>query len=464
MGRVTFLGAAGCVTGSATLLELPAGRFLIDCGLFQGDPALEARNRLPFAFQPNSLDGVILTHAHLDHSGLLPRLVDAGFRGPVWATRPTRMLVDLLLEDFAQLETEGARYATRKGYSRHARPEPLYTLASVRRLLGQFELLAFGEPISILPGVEIELFRAGHLLGAASVTVAAGDQHGARKRWCFSGDVGRFGAPILLDPEPPTGEVDQLVLEATYGDRDHLEEDPARELERIVRETFSRGGSVLIPAFALGRTQDLLYHLRSLVERGALSPAQLFVDSPMALRATEIYRRFREEYDPELNELEIRGRNPLEPGQFVACRSQEDSKALNQRREPAVIVASSGMADGGRILHHLKHRLPIPETTVVFVGFQATGTRGRALLDGSQVISIHGEPIPVRARICRLEGLSAHAGRSELLRWVEAFPARPRQLFLNHAEEPARQALRAELLARGWPRPELPVIGAHYPW
>lgn len=464
MGRVTFLGAAGCVTGSATLLELPAGKFLIDCGIFQGPPELEARNRLPFAFEPESLTAVILTHAHLDHSGLLPRLADQGFRGPVWVTRPTQLLVELLLEDFAQLEVEGARFAARKGYSRYLRPEPLYTPTSVRQLLKQLRSVPFREPFPVASGVEVEFFRAGHLLGAATVLVTAEEEPGGKKRWCFSGDLGRYGAPIVVDPEPPMGELHELVLEATYGDRDHPEENVVEALEQIVRETFSRGGSVLIPAFALGRTQDLLYHLAELVERGVLSPDELFVDSPMALRATEIYRRFREEHDPELNELEAQGIDPLAPGRFVPCWTHEASKALNFRREPAVIVASSGMADGGRILHHLKHRLPTPETTVVFVGFQASGTRGRALLDGSQVLAIHGEPIPVRAQVRRLEGLSAHAGRSELLRWLENLETKPQRIFLNHAEEPARQALAAELRARGWPRPELPTAGTTYPW
>lgn len=461
---MTFLGAAGSVTGSAILLDLPAGRWLVDCGLFQGDPELEGRNRQDFAFDPSSLRGVILTHAHLDHSGLLPRLADQGFRGPVWATAPTRRLAELLLEDAAELELEGARYAARKGYSRHQQPEPLYTPESVRRLLPLFEDAPFHEAIAIAPEVELFLVRAGHLLGAASLSIRAKANAGPFRTWCFSGDLGRYDAPILVDPEPPTTPCEALVLEATYGDRDHSPENPVEVLASLIRETFERGGSVLIPAFALGRTQDLLFHLSELVDRGLLGPQQLFVDSPMALRATEIYRSSTSEYDAELDRLVSRGLDPLAPGRFVACRDMEASKALNERTEPAVIVASSGMADGGRILHHLKHRLPRPETTVVFVGYQAAGTRGRALLDGAQVISIHGEPIPVRARIVRLDGMSAHAGRRELLRWIDALPARPERIFLNHAEEPARAALAAELVARGWSRPGLPLVGSSVPW
>ena len=464
MGQVTFLGACGTVTGSCTLLELGGTRLLVDCGLYQGDEELEQRNWRPFPFRPQDIDAVVLTHAHLDHTGLLPRLAAQGYGGPVYCTRPTRPLAGLVLEDAGALQEEEARFAKKKGYSRHADPRPLFTRRDALQALRLLEPLKFGDEHEIGPGVTVRFVRAGHLLGAASVEIKAKSALGGRQHWLFSGDVGRYDAPILRDPEPPASVPDALLLESTYGDRNHPDEDPTRELAAIIRRTFDRGGCVLIPAFALGRTQDLLFHLSEIALAGGLDPDVVFLDSPMAIKATEIYRQATPEFDAETQALLKADANPLAVNRFRRCHTVEESKALNERREPAVIVAASGMATGGRIVHHLANRLPDRRNTVVFVGYQAAGTRGRALLDGAQSISIHGRRIPVAAEIGQMQGLSAHADCNDLLRWCKALPGKPRRIFLNHGEDPARKALAAAIAEMGWPRPELPLAGTQANW
>ncbi len=464
MGQVTFLGACGTVTGSCTLLELGGTRLLVDCGLYQGDEELEQRNWRPFPFRPQDIDAVVLTHAHLDHTGLLPRLAAQGYGGPVYCTRPTRPLAGLVLEDAGALQEEEARFAKKKGYSRHADPRPLFTRRDALQALRLLEPLKFGDEHEIGPGVTVRFVRAGHLLGAASIEIKAKSALGGRQHWLFSGDVGRYDAPILRDPEPPASVPDALLLESTYGDRNHPDEDPTRELAAIIRRTFDRGGCVLIPAFALGRTQDLLFHLSEIALAGGVDPDVVFLDSPMAIKATEIYRQATPEFDAETLALLKADANPLAADRFRRCHTVEESKALNDRREPAVIVAASGMATGGRIVHHLANRLPDRRNTVVFVGYQAAGTRGRALLDGAQSISIHGRRIPVAAEIGQMQGLSAHADCNDLLRWCKALPGKPRRIFLNHGEDPARKALAAAIAEMGWPRPELPLAGTQANW
>jgi len=462
--EVTFVGACGTVTGSSTLLDFGKRRLLVDCGMFQGDEETEARNWRRFPFDPSSIDGVVLTHAHLDHVGLIPKLVRGGFRGPVWSTKATRPLAGLVLEDAGELQEEEARYARKKGYSRHREPRPLFDRADARQALELFEPLKPEATHDLFPGIRLRYRRAGHLLGAASAEIVAKDDHGTPRRWLFSGDVGRYDAPILVDPEPPDEAPDALVLESTYGDRVHESGDPVEALSEIVSRTFDRGGFLLIPSFALGRSQDVLYHLSALVDRGELDPSAVFLDSPMAIRATEIYRQATPEFDDELRELIANGDNPLGPDRFQRCRSVAESKALNDRKEPAVIVASSGMATGGRIVHHLAQRIGDPKTTVLFVGYQAHGTRGRAMLEGADHVSIFGRRFTRRAEIRSLGGLSAHADRDELVRWCKSFPGAPKRIFLNHGEDPARKALEVTLVEEGWPRPELPLTGDRFDW
>ncbi len=464
MTQVTFEGACGTVTGSCSRVSIGDRTLLVDCGLFQGSDELETRNRRPFSFDPSKVDGVLLTHAHLDHTGLLPRLAAQGFRGPIWCTRPTRPLATLVLEDAGELQEEEARYAAKKGYSRHRDPRPLFDSKDAAATIQLLEPVKFHESFEALPGVTARYLRSGHLLGAASIELTAKGADGVRRSWLFSGDVGRYGVPILFDPEPPETAPDSLLLESTYGDRTHEPRDPVEELGELIERAFERGGKVLIPAFALGRTQDLLYHLSELVDRRRLDPGSVFLDSPMAIRATEIYRQANPEFDDELRDRIAAGGNPLATDRFQRCRTTAESKALNDRREPAVVVAASGMATGGRIVHHLARWLGDEKSIVVFAGYQAAGTRGRALLDGAKSVSIHGRRIAVAAEIRKIGSLSAHADSEELLRWCRALPGAPRRIFLNHGEDAARKALAAAIAELGWPRPELPLSGHVAPW
>jgi len=464
MATVIFHGACGCVTGSCTELAWSGRRLLVDCGLYQGDDDLEQRNWRPFPFAPSEIAAVVVTHAHLDHTGLLPRLVQQGFSGPIFCTRPSRALISLVLQDAATLQEEQARFAARKGYSRHDKPEALYRVEDARLTLRHLQTLPFDEQHEIFPGISLRFRRAGHLLGAATVEIAAKDSSGERKSWCFSGDVGRFGVPILRDPEPPIEPPAALLLESTYGDRLHRQEDTKEHLAATIERTFARGGAVIIPAFALGRSQDLLYYLTELADEGRLAADSVFLDSPMAIEATEAYLRAESERDEELIRRIDAGDDPFAAGRFQRCRTVSQSKALNVRTEPAVIVAGSGMANGGRVVHHLAQRLGDPNNTVIFAGYQAAGTRGRALVDGATSVGIQGRPVAVRAEIVQLQGLSAHADQAELLRWVAALPGPPPRIFLNHGEDPPRKALAAALADAGSVRPELPLGEDRVPW
>ena len=457
MGEVTFCGACGSVTGSSTLLRWGETRLLIDCGLYQGDDELEQQNWRQFVFEPHELDAVLLTHAHLDHTGLLPRLVAEGYDGPIYCSRASRGLVSLILQDAGHIQEEQARYARKKGYSRHADPRPLYTEKDCRAAIRLLERLPFDEEQELLPGIRVRLSRAGHLLGAASIEVSAKGADGERRSWVFSGDVGRYDVPIIKDPQAPSSSPAALVLESTYGDRDHRDSDPESAFRDLIQRVFRRGGMVIIPAFALGRTQEVLYHLSALVDDGLLDPTAVFLDSPMAIKATDIYKQAESEHDEDLRELVEQHLNPLSPDRFNRCRKVDESKRLNSRKRPAVIVASSGMATGGRVVHHLKRRLADERNAVIFVGYQAGGTRGRALLNGARTVAIHGERIPVRAEITSLHGLSAHADQDELLRWCRELEGTPGRVFLNHGEDPARKALAAALAEElDWDRPALP--------
>lgn len=464
MASVTFYGACGVVTGSCTRLSWGGHSALVDCGLYQGDEELEERNWSDFPFRPSELGAVVVTHAHLDHTGLLPRLVAQGFSGPIYCTRPSRGLISLVLQDAGRLQEEEVRYALKKGYSRHAVPLPLYTSEDARRVLKLLRPVPFDQEHELFSGVRFRYRRAGHLLGAATVEISAKGSDGERRSWCFSGDVGRYGVPILKDPEPPLDPPAALLLESTYGDREHAELDAAAALGRILHETFDRGGVVVIPAFALGRTQEVLYHLAALSDAGRLDPHTVVLDSPMAIEATEIYKRAEGEHDEDMEALIEAGDDPLGTGRFESARTAQQSKILNSQRGPLVIVAGSGMATGGRVVHHLLHRLGDPRNSVVFVGFQGAGTRGRALVDGCDTVAIHGQTVRVRAQIHQLHGLSAHADHGELLRWCQALPGVPGRIFLNHGEDPARKALSTAIAETGWPRPVLPKTGETVPW
>jgi metallo-beta-lactamase family protein len=436
-----FLGAAGTVTGSKFLLELGATRVLLECGLFQGQKELRLRNWAPPPFDPASIDAVVLSHAHVDHSGYLPLVVRRGFRGPVYCTSGTADLLQILLRDSARLQEEDAERANRHGYSKHHPALPLYGLDDVEATLRRLQPRRYGEEFAVANGVRAVLRRAGHILGAATVELIVGVSPPVHL--VHSGDLGRPGRPILRDPEP-VESADVLLVESTYGDRDHPS-DSAERLAAIVNDAVERNGALLVPSFAVGRTQELIWTLRRLEDEQHIPALRVFVDSPMAIEATEIYCRHPEDHDLDMKLLMDQHRCPLCSRSYKLVRAAQDSKALNRLTGPLIVIAGSGMATGGRILHHLKLRLPDPHTTVLLPGFQAAGTRGRSLQEGARTVRIHGEDVPVNARIETLDAMSAHADRGEILAWLRGFRRAPRHVWVVHGEPAAAAALAAAI-------------------
>jgi metallo-beta-lactamase family protein len=436
--RLRFLGAAGMVSGSRHLLEVGDRRLLVDCGLFQGEKRLRELNWKSFPVPAASVDAVVLTHAHLDHSGWLPRLVREGFRGRIHTTPPTADLLGLLLYDSAKCQEEDAVYANRKGYSRHHPALPLYEARDVDRTLRLVDAQARERWFEPVRGVRCRFHDAGHMLGSSFVEmeVAGGDERPVRI--LFSGDVGRYDAPLYNDPAPPV-PCDHLVLESTYGDRDHPRVQPLDELEAATNEAIRREGVMLVASFAVGRSQQLVYLLRTLMAAGRVPEVPIWIDSPMAVDATRVFREHVAEHD--FSEARMEGvASALVSPTVRMARSADESKAINDHRGAGIVIASSGMMTGGRILHHLARRLPDPRTTVLVTGFQAKGTRGRSLLEGAETLRIHGRDIPVRAAVRRIEALSGHADRSELVRWLGGLPP-PRATHLVHGEPAAAAAL-----------------------
>jgi metallo-beta-lactamase family protein len=446
--RVTlqFLGAAETVTGSKHLLAFGSRRVLLDCGLFQGRKELRRRNWQDWPFAPKELDAVILSHGHIDHSGGLPRLVRAGFRGPIYCTPGTADLLGVLLPDAAYLQEEEAAHANRHRYSKHKPALPLYTVEDAYAALECLEEVAYGHVFSVADDLHAVFRPAGHILGSATVDLGLPD---GTRRLLFSGDLGRWGRPILHDPAPvPAADV--AIVESTYGDRDHPP-DPRSELAAVVSQAAASGGPLLVPAFAVGRTQELLWTLRELEDEGRVPVLPVYIDSPMAIDVTGIYLKHPEEHDLDMRHLLDNGVHPLATAQFAIARTVDQSKNLDDLRGPVTIISASGMATGGRILYHLKRWLPDRRATVLLVGFQAAGTRGRALQDGARSVRIHGKDVRVRARVVTVQGLSAHADRSELLRWLRSIEHAPRRVYLVHGEPAASAAFAVTLReATGW--------------
>ena len=443
---LTFLGGAGgTVTGSKHLLEDGPRRVLLDCGLFQGLKELRQRNWAPPPVDPRTLSAVILSHAHIDHSGYLPRLCRDGFTGSVYCTPGTRDLLKVMLPDAAHLQEEEAEFANRHRTSSHVPALPLYTTEDAERVLGLLKAVDFGRDFTPAPGVQAGFTPSGHILGAGLLTCLIGG-----RRVVFSGDLGRYGVPIMVDPVP-VAEADVLLVESTYGDRVHPPDDPTERLVAAVRRAADRKGWLLIPAFAVGRSQEILYDLRRLEADGRIPSLPVYLDSPMAIQATVVYAAHPEEHDAELKRAERGGERPFAPRRFHLSQTVADSKRLNDVAGPGVIVAGSGMATGGRILHHLKRLLPDPSTTVLFVGYQAAGTRGRLLKEGAPEIKMLGETVPVRATIMVSDAYSAHADREEILRWLGGFKRPPGMTYVVHGEVEAADALRDAIASRlGW--------------
>jgi len=441
MPRLSFLGAAGCVTGSQYLLESGGERLMVDCGMFQGEKALRLRNWNDPTFAPASVRWLVLTHTHLDHIGRLPRLVKLGFRGRVLCTPPTLELAEILLKDSAHLQKEDAEYLNRKGLSKHTPALPLYDEDDVEEAMKLFETVPLGETRELSPRFSFTYRDAGHLLGAASADVRIKEE-GRETRVLMSGDVGRFGSVLTKDPDLAP-EADYLVIESTYGNRNHAPISVLDQLEGVVRRTLARNGVLLIPAFAVGRAQQMIFMFDQLVSQGRLRPFPIHVDSPMAIDATRIYGRFPDAHGVSLATM---GGGSLLQGKWVQFhRTRAESEALNKLKGPAVIISSSGMLSGGRILHHCRIRLPYPENTLLITGYQSPTTLGRALLDGSTSVRIHKGEVRVLAEVTDLKGLSGHADANEMVRWLGAIQRPPKTIFLTHGDPDAALALAAKI-------------------
>lgn len=434
--RVKFLGASGTVTGSRFLIEVDSFKVLMDCGLFQGLKALRLRNWDAFPIDPATIDAVIISHAHIDHTGYLPKLVKEGFNGPIYCTPPTADLIELLLLDSAKLQEEEASYANEKRYSKHEHPDPLYTTQDAQRVFPLLRTRHFAEAFVIHDRIQITFQEAGHLLGAAITEVLLTGDH-QQKKIVFTGDLGRSNDAMLRAPAHIT-QADILFIESTYGNKANPQGDPVSELERVVSETLQRGGVLLIPAFAVGRTQLLLYHLHQLMEENRIPDVPVYIDSPMATSATYLYYRHPTYHKVKFNQSAFA--RQLETNMLVFVKSIHHSKALNEIKGRAIIISSSGMMTGGRILHHLYHRLRNAQDTLLVSGYQAEGTRGRDLVDGKPTIKIFGEAVPVNCKIENMTSLSGHADKDELFAWMGNFTDKPKMTFVVHGENPGLAA------------------------
>jgi metallo-beta-lactamase family protein len=450
MSSLTFLGAARTVTGSKHLLDAGGHRVLVDCGLFQGLKELRERNWQPLPIREDSINAVVLTHAHLDHCGYLPKIVQRGFKGPIYCTPATAELAKVVLEDAAKLQEEDAERANRKKYTKHSPALPLFTVEDAARAIRRFETIPYERPKEILPGLSVEYINAGHLLGSAFARV-----HGAAvgKTILFGGDLGRFNRPVLPNPSM-VPEADVVLVESTYGDRLHERGDDGERMASIIRRTVERGGRVIIPAFALGRVEELLYWLHKLEKTRRIRPLPVYVDSPMAASVLETYRHRLNELDAEMSEEKTGAHsfNEDERDLCVFCTrhlkviaSIKESRAVQESRELCVVISASGMATGGRVLHHLARALPDARNTILFAGYQAVGTRGRQLKDGAKFTKIHGQDVPVAAEIAAIDSMSAHADQQEILTWLGGFNEPPSLTCLVHGEPAPMDTLKSRI-------------------
>jgi metallo-beta-lactamase family protein len=469
MMTITFLGAARTVTGSKYLVETGGTRIMVDAGLFQGLKELRLRNWQNLPVPAESIEAIVLTHAHLDHCGYLPRLISQGFRGRVFCTQGTQDLCRIVLPDAGRLQEEDAAYANRHHTSKHTPALPLYTEVDAFRAISQLQPCGYDRRMPVAGGIEVEFVNAGHLLGSSWVRM-----HIDGRTIVFGGDLGRFGRPVL--PEPTmAAEADYLLVESTYGDRVHEKDDDGARLAEIVKTTVQRGGKLIVPAFAIGRVEEMLYWLRRLEAEQRIPVLPVYVDSPMAGAALARYTERVHELDPEMqpeqrddraphdaaapDPVDVRRRAAMQERdvcvfcteRFRVIASAEESKQLTASKMPSIVISASGMAEGGRVLHHLKAALPNAQNTVLFAGYQGAGTRGRRLVDGEKSVKIHGEWIPVAARIEKIDSMSAHADADEIMRWLRGFKAAPKRTFIVHGEPTAQDALGARISAElGW--------------
>ncbi|HMI64533.1 MAG TPA: MBL fold metallo-hydrolase [Cyclobacteriaceae bacterium] len=447
--NIQFLGAAKSVTGSKYLLDISGKKIMVDCGLFQGLKQLRLRNWNDFPIPPKEVEVIIITHAHIDHIGYLPRMVNGGFHGRIICTQATEDLMKIMLLDAAKLQEEEARFALKRGYSKHAKPEPLFTIDDAERVLTLVESYPMEKQIDIENSVTITFHNVGHILGAAFVEM---DLRGTtqKKKIVFSGDVGRYDDPILYNPKA-IPQADVVLVESTYGDRLNPMNKVAVDLAKIIHEAVDHDGVIVIPAFAVGRTQTLIYYFHQLMEAKAIPILPVYIDSPMAIRATDIYERNSAYHKIEVKKVHEEFMSIFDSSNIHFCNTAESSKALNDIKSPCIIISASGMLTGGRILHHLYHRLRNEQDTFLFAGFQAEGTRGRTILQGGKFVKLFGEQVPVNCHVREIHGLSAHADQSELLRWLDGLNVAPKKIFITHGEETVAMNFAATIRQkRGW--------------
>ncbi len=460
MATLTFHGATGTVTGSRFILQLRGRTLLVDCGMFQGRKEDRLLNWEPFPVPSKAIDAVFITHAHIDHSGYLPRFCADGYSGRVYCTYPTNDLCEIMLRDCAHIQEEDAYWANKKGFSKHSPALPLFTVDDASRALESFSPMYYGEELYFDDGFRVKFRDAGHILGSAFIDVKSGDR-GSSRKIVFSGDLGRPDRPILKSPAQAFN-VDYLILESTYGDRLHPDLSQSEELARVINSSLERGGGLIVPSFAVERTQEILYVIRELEEDGKIPVVPVYVDSPMAIDSTGIFEKYIAEQDLASRVETIRGKHVFNPAKLQFCDTVGQSKAINEPKSQAIIISSSGMATGGRVLHHLRKRLPHRENTVLFIGYQAAGTRGRAILDGASSVKIHGREIPVHAQIESITGFSGHADYNEILAWLMGFNKPPEKTFLVHGEPEASTSLAEKISTRfGW-EVTIPAFGESF--
>jgi metallo-beta-lactamase family protein len=464
LATIAFWGAVGTVTGSKYLIETERASVLVDCGIFQGLKELRERNWQDPPFDVHSLTAVLITHAHIDHTGYLPRVVKHGFRGPIYCSRGTADLLRILLPDSARLQEEEADFRNRHKLTRHKPALPLYTEEDARAALKLVEPISnSGESIKVAPRVAAEFRIAGHILGSSTVLVRIKNSAGAaaETRVLFSGDLGRYEQPIINDPKPPP-TCEYLLIESTYGDRAHDKEAPKETLAKIINDAARRNGPILIPAFAVGRTQEILYLMRELEDEQRIPVLPVCVDSPMAAAATTAYGARKEEHDEDYAAVLAKARHPLRTRAMITCSSRQESKRLNDATGARIVISASGMMTGGRVLHHALRMVPDPDATVVFVGYQAAGTTGRRILERQQEVKVLGQWIPVRCNVVKIGGFSAHADWQEVLRWLKDLPGPPRRTFVIHGEVGSATAMAERIRERfGWVV-EVPSYGERF--
>lgn len=447
--KISFFGATHSVTGSKYIVEHNARKYMVDCGLFQGLKELRLRNWAPFPIPPSSIDAIILTHAHIDHTGYLPRLVRDGFKGKIYSTPGTRDLCKILLPDTAHLQEEEARYANKKGFSKHHPAQPLFTIDDAFDALRYFRTVDYKTRFELGNGLSFEYRNAGHILGSANVTLSNG-----KTSICFSGDIGRSNDPILKGAEVPD-HADYLVTESTYGNRLHPDTDPKDEIEEVVHRTIKRNGTLIIPAFTVGRTQTVLYYLSKLKKEGKIS-VPIYLNSPMAINATALYHDYQEQHKLSIRECE----EMCNVATYI--NSSEDSIRLNADKQAKIIISASGMATGGRVTHHIRAFAPDPKNTILFTGFQAIGTRGEKILSGAKTARMHGADVPIRAEVRNILSLSAHGDKEDILAWIGKFENKLKKVFITHGEDEAALALKGALEERYSLKCEIPDFLSSY--